>query len=66
MNVQVCICTYYIRGVARGGGGQSPLPARNLADRLTLFKPGGADYAPHTTSSPPGFKKLSTPLYIQE
>ena len=22
----------------------------------------GADYAPHTTASPPGFKKLSTPL----
>ena len=22
----------------------------------------GADYAPHSTASPPGFKKLSTPL----
>ena len=29
-----------------------------LADHLTLFKPGGEDYAPHTTASPPGFKKL--------
>ena len=46
------------RGVARGGG-QS---LRNLADQLTLFKPEGADYARHTTASPPGFKILSTPL----
>ena len=37
-------------------------PPRNMADQLTLFKPRGADYAPHTTASPPGFKKLSTPL----
>ena len=43
------------RGVAREGGA-------NLAEQLTLFKPRGADYAPHTTASPPGFKKLSTPL----
>ena len=49
------------RGVARGGPrGQSP--PRNLADQLTLFEPGWADFAPHTTASPPGFKKLSTPL----
>ena len=51
-----------IRGVARGGG-QSP--PRNLRDQLTLFKPGWADCVPHTTASPlPGFKKLSTPLYV--
>ena len=42
-----------------GGGALAP---RNLADQLTLFKPGGADYTPHTTASPSGFKKLSTPL----
>ena len=29
---------------------------------VTLFKPGWAEFAPHTTASPPGFKKLSTPL----
>ena len=34
-----------------------------MADQLTLFKPRGADYAPHLTSSPLGFKKLSTPLW---
>ena len=39
-----------------------PEHPRNLADQLTLFKPRGADNAPHTSASPPGFKKLSTPL----
>ena len=48
------------RGVARGGG----QGARNLADQLTLFEPGWAEFAPHTTSSPTGFKKLSTPLNL--
>ena len=47
------------------GGGREP--PQNLADQLTLFKPGGADYAPHTTADPPsGFKKLSTPLSMVE
>ena len=32
----------------------------NLADQLSLFKPGWAEYAPHTTAIPLGFKKLST------
>ena len=54
------------RGVARGGGRPwppPPPPPRNLADKLTLFEPGWADFAPHTTTvRPPGFKKLSTPL----
>ena len=47
-----------IRGVARGGGAEPPEFGRSV----TLFKPGGADYAPHTAASPPGFKKLSTSL----
>ena len=52
------------RGVARGGsrGARGP-PPPNLADQLTLR---GADYAPHTTASPPEFKKLSTPLVFVE
>ena len=54
-----------LRGVATGGsgwvGGQSPPPSK-VADQLTLLKPRGADYAPHTTASPSGLKKLSTPL----
>ena len=49
------------RGVAKGGGGVARA-ARNLADQLTLLKPWGADYARHTTASPPGCKMLSTPL----
>ena len=40
------------RGVAKGrfGGGEG---AWNLVDQLTLYKPRGADYAPHTTARPP-------------
>ena len=45
---------FIYRGVARGG--QSP-PPRNMADQLTLFKPRGADYAPHTTARHPRFQK---------
>ena len=41
-----------IRGVARGGP-RGPEPrSQNLADRLTLFEPGWADFAPHNTVSP--------------
>ena len=50
------------RGVARGGARGARAP-RNLADQLTLLEPGWADFAPHTTVSLPGFKKLSTPLH---
>ena len=42
---------YTIRGVARGGTRAARAP-QNLADQLTLFKPGGADYAPHTIATP--------------
>ena len=50
------------RGVATGVS-VGVLAPRNLADRLTLFKPGG-QIMPLTlcTASPPKFKKLSTPL----
>ena len=51
--------------MARGGRGRgSAPPPWNLADQLTLFEPGWADFAPHTTASPPGFKNLFTPLTI--
>ena len=61
----VNLVTVSHRGVARwgrGGGLRGLDPPRNLADQYTLFKPVGADYAPHTTASPPGLKKLSTSL----
>ena len=55
------------RGVAKGVPGGPEPPPRNLADKLTLFKSMGADYAPYTTASPPGFKKLPTPLiYVHD
>ena len=54
-----CVTDY--RCVARGWARGVRAPS-DLADQLTLFKPESADFAPHTTASPPGFKKLSTPL----
>ena len=40
---------------------RGPEPLRNLADQLTLFKPGG-QIMPLTLLPAPRFKKLSTPL----
>ena len=37
-----------------------------LTDQLTLSQPGGADYAHHSTTSPPGFSDLATGLYSNE
>ena len=34
-----------------------------LADQLTLFQPGGTDYAHLITTGTPGFSDLSTALY---
>ena len=50
------------RGVnrGRGQGGQSP---PEFGRSVNPIQTRGADYAPHTTASPPGFKKLSTPLH---
>ena len=48
-----------------GSGGARAPPPRNLAEQLTLFAAGWADFAPNTTTSPSGFRKLSTPLPIK-
>ena len=45
------------RGVAKGRG-------REFGRSVNPIQTRGADYAPHTTASPPGFKKLSTPLFL--
>ena len=51
------------RGVARGGpGGPEPPPPPEFARSVNPIQTRGTDYAPHTTASPSGFKKLSTPL----
>ena len=60
-------CVSYIwhdRAVARGelGGLQPP---QFLTDQLTLSQPGGADYAHHSTTSPPGFSDLATGLEVK-
>ena len=53
------LCIFNIsRGVARGrrgGGGE-------FGRSVNPIRTSGADFAPDTTASPPGFKKLSTPL----
>ena len=36
---------------------------QGLTDQLTLSQPGGADYAHHSTTSPPGFSDLATALH---
>ena len=49
------------RGVARGvrGGGRAP---SEFGRPVNPIRTRGAEFAPHTTASPPGFKNLSTPL----
>ena len=56
------IAFHICRGVARGGGGPGGQSPPKFGRSVNTIQTRGADYAPHTTSSPPGFKKLSTPL----
>ena len=49
----------YVPGLSPGG----LQPPQYLTDQLTLSQPGGgADYAHHSTISPPGFSDLATGL----
>ena len=50
-----------IRGVARGGA-EGALAPPEFGRSVNPIQTRGADYTPHTTASPSGFKKLSTPL----
>ena len=43
-----------------GQGGLEP--TQNLGLQLTLFQPGGTNYAHHTTASPLGFENLAASL----
>ena len=47
------------RVVARGGRAEPPSRIWQISEP---YSNQGSDYAPHTTASPPGFKKLSTTL----
>ena len=49
------------RGVARGGAAGARAPPE-FGRSVNPIQTREADYAPHTTASPPGFKKLSTSL----
>ena len=66
----LCVITilndqHMCRAVARGGlwGLQ---PSQCLAEQLTLSQPGGADYAHHSTTSPPKFSDLATALGLDK
>jgi hypothetical protein len=52
-------CPHY-RGVARGGAELHPPP--RIWQISLPYSIQGTDYAPHITASPPGIKKLYTPL----
>lgn len=52
---------HYIVGGTEGAGEQSPTPQIS-ANKLTLFKSGGADYAHNTTARLTGFSDLPTAL----
>ena len=54
----------YVPEVHANEGVRGREPRWILVDQLTLFKPGGTDYAKHGINCPPGFKKLSTPQHI--
>ena len=54
---------YILQGCLQGGlGGLQP--PQYLTDQLTLSQPGGADYAHHSTTSPPGFSDLAAGLFL--
>ena len=60
VSIQKCNCIQKQRCRERGGpGGQRPL---EFGRSVNSIQTRGAGYAPHTTASPPRFKKVSTPL----
>ena len=64
-NLKDFFTKYIIKLQARRkwGGWSGFSPPQFLAKQLTLSQPGGADYAHHsTTSPPPGFSDLATGL----
>ena len=48
-------------GVDRGGAEEARAPPE-FGRSVNPIQTEGPDYTPHTTASPPGFKKLSTSL----
>ena len=55
---------YRIRAVASGGLGKPPPPAVFGQIVNPISTRGGADYAHHSTTSPPGFSDLATALLL--
>ena len=50
----------------RKRGAWGALAPQFLAEQLTLSQPGGADYARHSPTSPPGFSDLVTALHCKQ
>jgi hypothetical protein len=55
-------CLYPPAGLSSLGVPGVPWHTQSLADQLTLFQPGGTDYAHLITTGTPGFSDLPTAL----
>ena len=61
---QVLADTKYVSGLSSMGVLGVPWHTHILADQLTLFQPGGTDYAHLFTTGTPGFSDLPTALRL--
>ena len=59
------IVTIYSSGLSSLGVPSVPWHTHILADQLTLFQPGGTDFAHLITTGTPGFSDLPTALNCQ-
>ena len=62
--VNITLKVTYIAGLSSLGVPGVPGHTQILADQLTLFQPGGRDYAPLITAGTPGFSDLPTALQV--
>ena len=60
------IKSLYFSGPSSLGVPGVPWHTQYFADQLTLFQPGGTDYAHLITTDTPGFSDLPTALYIND
>ena len=59
------VLTYVLSGLSSLGVPGVPWHTQILTDQLTLFQPGGTDYAHLITTGTPGFSDLPTALSIE-
>ena len=63
---RVLLSTYLLKGCRPWGCRVLPWHTQILADQLTLFQPGGTNYAHLITTGTPGFSDLPTALFKNE